>query len=313
MKVSVIFVIYEGKKYIKPAFDAVFAQTHRDLEVIAVINKSTDGAKEEIQNNYPQVKVIDPGQNLFFAKANNVGIAASTGEFIQLVNQDVVLEPDYIAQMLKVFSNPTIASATGKVLRYDFNQGRKLDVVDTLGIVMAKSGRARDISQNQKDTGQFEAEKEIFGASGAVPMYRKSALEKVKYQQEYFDEDFVMYWEDVDLAWRLQTARFKSMYVPKAVAYHGRTAGQSEGGYLHLFKFIRHHSRLSRQVLKWNYKNHFLMYIKNTKYIHPAFVIREIAMLGYIIVFETPTLKVVPELLRQLPKIWKKRQWIYQS
>ena len=55
------------------------------------------------------------------------------------------------------------------------------------------------------------------------------------------------------------------------------------------------------------------MYIKNTKYIHPAFVIREIAMLGYIIVFETPTLKVVPELLRQLPKIWKKRQWIYQS
>lgn len=313
MKVSVIFVIYEGKKYIKPAFDAVFAQTHKDLEVIAVINKSTDGAKEEIQNNYPQVKIIDPGQNLFFAKANNVGIAASTGQFIQLVNQDVVLEPDYIEQALKAFSNPIVASVTGKILRYDFERGQKLDVVDTLGIVMNKSGRARDISQNQKDTGQFETEKQVFGASGAVPMYRKSALEKVKYNQEYFDEDFVMYWEDVDLAWRFQTAGFKSMYVPKAVAYHGRTAGQSEGGYLHLFKFIKHHSKLSRQVLRWNYKNHILMYIKNAKYIHPTFIIREIAMLGYIIIFETSTLKVIPELIRTLPKIWKKRQWIYQS
>lgn len=313
MKVSVIFVIYEGKKYIKPAFDAVFAQTHKDLEVIAVINKSTDGAKEEIQNNYPQVKIIDPGQNLFFAKGNNVGIHASSGEYIQLVNQDVILEPNYIEEILKAFSDNKVAAATGKILRYDFENNCKTKVVDTLGIVMNKSGRARDIGQLQEDNGQFENASEVFGVSGAVPMYRKSALDKVKYNQEYFDEDFGAYWEDADLSWRLNTAGFKNVYAPKAVAYHGRTAGQSEGGYLHLFEFIKHHSKLSRQILRWNYKNHLLMYIKNARFFHPAFIIRELVMLGYIIIFETATLKVIPELIQTLPKIWKKRQWIYQS
>ena len=155
MKVSVILVIYEGKKYIKPAFDAVFKQTHQDLEVIAVINKSTDGAKEEIQNNYPQVKIIDPGENLFFAKGNNVGIAAASGEYIQLVNQDVILEPNYVQKILKVFSDSQVAAATGKILRYDFESNKKTKVVDTLGIVMYKSGRARDIGQLQEDHRHF--------------------------------------------------------------------------------------------------------------------------------------------------------------
>ena len=234
MKVSVILVIYEGKKYIKPAFDAVFKQTHQDLEVIAVINKSTDGAKEEIQNNYPQVKIIDPGENLFFAKGNNVGIAAASGEYIQLVNQDVILEPNYVQEILKVFSDSQVAAATGKILRYDFQSNKKTNIVDTLGIVMNRSGRARDIGQLQEDHGQFEKAAQVFGVSGAVPMYRKSALEKVKYPVlpapvrssdrtpspargegqfeenhfEYFDEDFGSYWEDSDLFFRLNTAWF---------------------------------------------------------------------------------------------------------
>lgn len=312
MKVSVIFVIYEAKKYIKLAFDSVFAQTHKDLEVIAVINKSTDGSREEIIANYPQVKIIDPGENLFFAKGNNVGIHAATGEYIQLVNQDVILEPTYIEEMLKAFSDPKVAAATGKILRYDFDKGEKTKVVDTLGIIMSSSGRARDIGQLQIDNGQFEQPQTVFGVSGAVPMYRKSALEKVRFQDEYFDEDFGAYWEDADLSWRFNSAGFKNVYVPKAVAYHGRTAGQSEGGYLKLFKFIKHHSKLSKQVLRWNYKNHILMYLKNAPYIHPAFLLREIAMLGYIIIFETSTLKVLPELFRTLPKTSKKREWIYQ-
>jgi len=307
MKVSVIFVIYEAKKYIKPAFDSVLAQTHKDLEVIAVINKSTDGSREEIALNYPSVKIIEPSENLYFAKGNNVAIHAASGEYIQLVNQDVILEPNYIEQMLIAFNDPQVAAATGKILRYDFDNNQKTSIVDTLGISLSNSGRARDIGQLQEDRGQFENPQTVFGVSGAVPMYRKSALEAVRYNQEYFDEDFGSYWEDADLSWRLNNAGFKNVYAPKAVAYHGRTAGQSKGGYLHLLKFIKHHSKLSKQVLQWNYKNHILMYLKNTNFIHPSFVLREIVMFGYILIFETSTLKVLPELFRQIPIILKKR------
>ncbi len=321
MKVSVILVIYEGKKYIKPVFDGIFNQTHKDLEVIAVINKSTDGGKEQIQQNYPQVKIIDQGRNTGFAEGNNIGIKTSTGEFIQLVNQDLILEPSYIEEMLKAFSDPKVAAATGKLLRYDFEKNKKTQIIDTTGVLISPSGRARDRGQNQIDHGQFDKLQNpndkfetVFGVSGAGPMYRKSALEKIAYKGEYFDEDFFMYWEDVDLSWRLRNANYVINYVPQAVAYHGRTAGQSQGGYLHLLRFIQHHKKLNKQVLRWNYKNHILMYIKNAKNIwHPAFILREIAMFGYIIVFETSTLKVWPELFRQIPKALDKRKWTFRS
>ncbi len=308
-KVSAIVLIYDGQKYIKTVFDALFAQTHKELEVIAVINKSTDGAKEAIQSGYPGVKIIDPGENTGFAKGNNLGIHSSSGEFIQLVNQDLILEPNYIDEMLRAFSDPKTGAASGKILRYNFAQNQKTKLIDTTGIVMQQSGRARDRGQNQIDNGQYDKQPEMFGVSGAAAIYRKSALEKVKYENEYFDENFFMYWEDVDLSWRLNNAGFKNIYMPQAVAFHGRTAGQADGGYLHLFKFVRHHNKLSKQVKRWNYKNHILMYIKNAKHIwHPAFILRELVMLGYVIIFETSTLKVIPELIRQIPETLRKRR-----
>src|SRR5438094_522749 len=127
-KVSVILVIYNAKKYIKPVFDAIFAQTHKNLEVITVINGNDDGSKGLIQVNYPQVKIIDPGANLWFSKGNNLGIAESSGEFTQLVNQDLILEPGYIEKILKVFDDKKVAAATGKLLRYDFDKMEKTQI-----------------------------------------------------------------------------------------------------------------------------------------------------------------------------------------
>ena len=307
-KVSVIFVIYDARRYIPRVFDAVMNQTHQDLEVIAVINKSTDGSREEIQKKYPQVKIIDRGKNLGFAEGNNAGILQATGEFIQLVNQDLILEPNYVAEMLQAFADSGVAAATGKLLRYDFDNNQKTKIIDSTGITMSSSGRARDRGQMQLDAGQFDGQPDVFAVSGAAAMYRKSALEKVRYKDEYFDQDFFMYWEDVDLSWRLNRAGFKNVYVPAAIGYHGRTAGQSAGGYLHLFKFIRHHSKLSRQIRRWNYKNHILMYLKNTPRVSLLFVLREAVMLGYIAVFEPSTLGVVPELLRQMKSLKDKRK-----
>src|SRR3989338_5970990 len=119
-KVSVIVILWNSKKYLKPVMDAVLGQTHKDLEVITVIN-ADDGAREMLQKDYPQVKILDPGKNLGFAGGNNLGIKNSSGEFIQLVNPDLILEPDYIEKMLKAFDNPRVAAATGKLLPYDFS------------------------------------------------------------------------------------------------------------------------------------------------------------------------------------------------
>jgi len=311
-KISAIVVIYNSRKFIEPVFSALTAQTYPDLDLIAVINRSDDGSEELIRTKFPQVRLIRPGRNLGFAGGNNFAIAHSTAELVQLVNPDLILDPDYIATLAGAFADPRVGAATGKLLRYDFEANKKSDVIDSVGLTMSDSGRGRDRGQLELDHGQYNQPGPVFGVSGAGPMYRRSALEQTKYCEaghcEYFDEDFLAYWEDADLSWRLNNAGFINYYLPQAVAYHGRAAGQSEGGYLHLWNFVKHHRRIPRHIRRLNYKNHILMYLKNTRRIHPAFVLRELAMFAYVLIFEPSTLGVLPELFRQLPKNRRKRR-----
>jgi GT2 family glycosyltransferase len=130
----------------------------------------------------------------------------------------------------------------------------------------------------------------------------------VAYKGQYFDEDFLAYWEDVDLSWRLNNAGFKNVYVPQALAYHGRNAGQSKGGYLHFWHYITHHRKISPAIRRLNYRNHILMYLKNSRYIHPAFLVREFVMFFYVLALETSTLAVLPELFRLFPETMEKRR-----
>jgi len=307
-KVSVIVVVYDSMKFLPPVLAGIASQTHGDLETFAVINSSTDGSAEYIRQNFPFVKMIEPGRNTGFAGGNNLAIRQSSGEFLQLVNPDLIMEPEYVQTMLGAFTDPKVAAATGKLLRYDFPHDLKTNIIDSTGITMSSSGRAKDRGQGQADQGQFDHHRDVFAVTGAAPMYRRSALEAVKFEDEYYDEDFLAYWEDVDLSWRLNRAGFKNVYVPEAVAYHGRAAGQSKGGYLHILNFIRHHRRLPAHIRRLNYRNHILMYLKNAERIHPTFILREIAMLVYITVFETGTLAAIPDIRRLLPRMRLKRQ-----
>ena len=127
---------------------------------------------------------------------------------------------------------------------------------------------------------------------------------------EYFDEDFHSYWEDVDLTWRVTNAGWKNIFVPTAIGYHGRGAGSSEKGYADMVGFVRHHKKLHPQIRQLNYQNHIFLYIKNAKRFYPQFFVREFFMFFYVLFFEIGTLKVLPQMLKLLPKMWKKRKLI---
>lgn len=308
-KVSVVVVVYNSRKFLQLVFEAIANQTVSDLEIFAVINSSTDGSKEFIQQTFPNVKIIDPGMNTGFAGGNNLAMKQASGEFIQLVNPDLIMSPNYIEKLLPAFSDLKVAAATGKLLRYDFATNTKTTIIDSTGIVMSDSGRARDRGQLEQDNGQYDSNTTVFAVTGAAPMYRKSALESIAFKGEYFDEAFLAYWEDVDLSWRLNNAGLKNVFVPQAVAYHGRTAGQAKGGYFHLLNFISHHRKIPTHIRRLNYKNHILMYLKNTPAISLKFILREIVMFGYVLIFEPSTLGVLPELFRQMKENRAKREF----
>lgn len=333
-KVTVVQVIYNHRKFIEPVFSAIFSQTYKDFNVVAVISGNDDGGRELLRQKFPQVEIIDPGYNIGFAVGHNLVFERYNSEFFQLVNPDLILEPDYIGNIIKVFDDPKVGAATGKLLRYDFDNNQKTNIIDTTGVTISKSGRARDRGQHEADKGQYDKDSKdskdtrIRAVSGAGCMYRRAALLKTAVDKsivssrqsivyrlttddlEFFDEDFHSYWEDVDLSWRMANAGWKNVFVPSAIGYHGRGAGSSENGYADVVGFIKHHKKLSPRVRELNYQNHIFMYIKNSPYFYPQFFVREFFMFFYVLFFEIGTLKVLPQMFKLLPKMWKKRKLI---
>jgi GT2 family glycosyltransferase len=323
-KVTLVQMVYNGMRYIPQSFDSMVNQTFKDIAIVAVINGNDDQGKEYIQQHYPQVTIIDPAENLKFVKGHNLVFSQTDTEFFQLVNQDLILEPNYVEEMLKAFDDPTVGAANGKIYQYDFNTHQPLKKLDSTGVIIYKTGRARSRGQNEEDHGQYDQSLNLMAVDGAACMYRKSALESVRYPRnqlsthnpqpatdfEYFDIDFDMYWEDVDLAWRLVNAGWQCRYVPTAIGYHGRTAASSPGGYKKVLSFIKHHNKFPLWIRQNNFKNHIFLFIKNSPKWYWQFFAREFFMLGYIMVFEIRTLKVLPLFFRQLPFMLKKRKFI---
>jgi GT2 family glycosyltransferase len=112
-----------------------------------------------------------------------------------------------------------IGMASGKLYKMSGNGSAKL--LDTTGIEMPYYFQ-RPRGDAQEDRGQYDKEEYVFGPCGAAPLYRRQMLEDIKINGEYFDEDFVNYVEDVDLAWRAQLRGWMCAYAPRAIAYHFR-------------------------------------------------------------------------------------------
>lgn len=311
-KVVIIQQVYKSRQYVEQVYDAIAKQSFKDIKVVSQIVDDTGGSQSYIREHYPNVQIDEPGYNIGFAKGHNEIFSREDAEFFQLVNPDLILTPNYVEQMLKVFENPKIGAATGKLIRFDFTAGKSTGKIDTTGIVISKSGNAKDRGQNQEDVGQFDNQKKLMAVCGAGPMYRKEALEAVKYEGQYFDEDFHSYYEDVDLGWRMNNAGWACVYQPSAIAYHGRAVGSSPGGYKKFISFLRHRKKINLWVKQLSFKNNIFFYLKNTSRFHLEFFLREFFILGFVIIFEPSTLKVLPKLFSQLPSMWKKRKYIQE-
>lgn len=314
-RVTLVQQVYKSRRYIPLVYDAIVNQTFKDLQIIAQIVDDDGGCQEYIREHYPQVKILEPGYNIGFARGHNEIFAETDTEIFQLVNPDLILQPTYVEEIVKVFNNPRLGSASGKLLHYDFVKNQPTKIIDATGVVVSRSGRGRARGQHEQDKGQYDTNNQIIGPDGAAATFRHSALESVKYRRpdgryEYFDEDMHSYWEDVDLSWRIINTGWQTRFVPTAVAYHGRVAASSPGGYKKVFAFIKHHKQIPERIRQLNYKNHIYMFIKNSPRWYWQFFAREFFYHIYVLLVEPSTLKVLPEFLRGLRSMFVKRRFI---
>lgn len=223
--VSIVVPTWNSERTLAACLDSILAQTWPRVEVVAVDNASQDKTRHLLEERRTIRTFLLP-RNVGFAGACNRGIQESRGEYALLLNADAILSPNFLQELLAdLRERPRAGAATGKILRLGGPPGR----IDSTGILLQRrSFSPCDRGENEYDHGQYDGQRTVFGPSGAAALYRRAALEDVRLDAEYLDEDFFAYYEDVDLAWRLQLRGWESRYVPTAVAWHWRTGPRAQ-------------------------------------------------------------------------------------
>lgn len=231
-KVVVSLVTRNESRDVERLLPTIFAQTHRDLELVAVDNASEDGTRATLaafaRAAPVPMKILAQRENTGYTGGHNAAIEKALAEgadWVLVLNADLVLDPAFLERLLEEAEKPAhreIAAFTGKILRAEGAELAPTQTLDTVGIRMTRSGRHFDVGASLPDDGRYDRPAEVFGISGCAALYRTAALADVKISTGVFDDDFFVYREDVDLAWRLRGRGWRALCVPAARAWHRR-------------------------------------------------------------------------------------------
>lgn len=198
---------------LEECLNALASEREPNSEIVAVIDESLDPAT--LLKDIPDRVVAVPA-NAGFAAACNAGVRMSGAEFVAVVNDDVVVNPQWARILLARLQNHRQSGAV---------QGVNLQLlrpakVDGRGIAWNSSWQAVQIGHGSDYLPEGTI-REIYGTSGTAAMYSRRALVASRLQPRgFFDPILHTYYEDVDLAGRLRSAGFRSELVPEAKAQH---------------------------------------------------------------------------------------------
>ena len=241
--VSVVLVNYRGADdtiACLQAFSDVDWPDER-LELIVVDNASGDGGAQRVRTAVPHALVVESPTNTGFAGGCNLGVEHATGEYVAFINNDARPGGAWISAAVDVLErDPAVASVASKVLDWE---GENIDFVDG-SLTWYGMGYKRECER--PDTGEWDRPRDVLFATGAA-MFVRAAVYR---DAGGFDSRYFMFYEDVDLGWRLNLLGHRVRYVPGSVAYHRHHASMKGYG------SWREHYLLERNALLSMYKNY---------------------------------------------------------
>ena len=220
MRPAVYIPNLNGAQRLKPALRALREQS-RPADVVLIDNGSDDDSVEMTRAEFPEVKVLEMGQNLGFGRAINRAVAALPGDPIILLNNDAVAEPRFVEALIEA-SDQEAGMVAGVLL-----QERSPGSIDSAGILADSTLMSVDYLQGEPVAALAGAAAPL-GPTGAAALYGRSAFEAVG----GFDERIFLYFEDLDLALRLVAAGASCRLAAEARAVHAYSAtlGANSGG-----------------------------------------------------------------------------------
>ena len=209
---SVIVVNLNGRALLGECLSSIAAQEHAAAQVILVDNGSTDDSVDFVHHTFPAVQVIEAGRNLGFAAGCNLGARYAAGEFLAFLNNDARADPGWLRAMVDAArADPAIACVGAKILN---QEGQAIDFV---GTGMTLSGRGFQIDEGMPATlDWYDEPREVLAPCGGAMLIRRDLF----WQMGGFDDEFMAYYEDVDLGWRLWLSGYQVWLAPAAVVYH---------------------------------------------------------------------------------------------
>lgn len=231
--VSIIIACTNNLEITRKCLDSIFLQTYENREVLFVDNGSEERMGWILSQDYPKLRVIRLEKNTGFAGGYNTGMSQAHGKYIAILNNDAILEKNWIASLIiPLERDSSIGSVSSVILN-----GLEPDIIDSMGIGIYIDGmsRQRDYEKKRED---FQDPRETLLCSGCACIYRKEALDKTG----LFDPDFFAYCEDTDLGLRLRWAGYTSWIVPGTAVYHFRSMTLGKFSLMKLYLVERNHN-----------------------------------------------------------------------
>ena len=184
-----------------------------NTEIILVDN----GSKEDpsiLQSKFPKLKILLNSENLGFAAANNLGIKNAKGKYLFLVNNDVIVTPDFLQPLVnKLENNNDIGIVSPKIYYHS-----KPQMIQYAGFtdIHPITIRNQGIGFNENEKGQYDEEKATFYAHGAAFLFRNQLIIEVG----FLSERFFLYYEEMDWCKQVRNHNYQIYYIPKSIVYH---------------------------------------------------------------------------------------------
>lgn len=225
VKLSIVILCWNDSKVIRDCLASIYERTRKtEFEVIVSDNGSTDGSIEMIRREFPGVRVIENGKNLRFAKGNNVGIEASCGEYVLILNPDTIMHEGTLDKVVAFAESHPEGGAFGcKVVFADGSFQRcmrplptpRSEWVSALGL--GGLGRfAAWFNAGEYEAWKGQDERSVGWLAGCFILVRGDLLKRLG----GFDPQFFYYFEDTDLCCRIWKAGYKILYTPDATVTH---------------------------------------------------------------------------------------------
>ena len=220
MKVAVVILNYNGRKFLEQFLPMVIASCDPALaEVVVADNASTDDSVAFMREHFPHVRLIENSSNGGFATGYNLALQQIEAQYYVLLNSDIEVPAGWIEPVVAMMdADPQIAACQPKILSYYHKE--QFEYAGASGGFIDKYGypfcRGRVFQNLEVDEGQYDAPMEVFWATGACMFVRADLYHKIG----GLDDSFFAHMEEIDLCWRLKNAGYKVFCCPQSKVYH---------------------------------------------------------------------------------------------